>query len=54
MRTILSIVNLIFPQRKRNSVTLSEAIPFWFAVSSPLIGLALGVFGAWFVAWLTR
>jgi hypothetical protein len=52
MRTILSN-NLRFPQPKPNSLSLSEAIPFWFAVSSPLIGLALGVFGAWFVAWLT-
>jgi hypothetical protein len=54
MRTILlSIANLRFPQRRRDSLSLSEAIPFWFAVSSPLIGLALGFFGAWFVIWLT-
>jgi hypothetical protein len=53
MRTILSIANLLFPQRRRTSVPLSEAIPFWFAVSSPLIGLGLGVFGAWFVTLLT-
>ena len=53
MKTILSIANLIFPRRPRNSVPLSEAIPFWFAISSPLIGLALGVFGVWLVAHLT-
>jgi len=52
MRTILSN-NLRFPQRRHNSVPLSETIPFWFAVSSPLIGLALGFFGAWFATWLT-
>ena len=52
MKTILSN-NLIFPQGRANSFPLSEAIPFWFALSSPLIGLALGVFGVWVVAWLT-
>jgi len=52
METILSN-DVRFPQQRRNSLSLSEAIPFWFAISSPLIGLALGVFGAWFVAWLT-
>ena len=39
--------------RKHDSTTLREAIPFWFAVSSPLIGLAFGLFGAWLFAWLT-
>jgi hypothetical protein len=52
MKTILAN-NLRFPQRGSNSLSLSEAIPFWFAVSSPLIGLALGFFGAWFATWLT-
>jgi hypothetical protein len=28
-------------------------IPFYFAVSSPLIGVVIGLFGAWFVTWLT-
>jgi hypothetical protein len=39
--------------RKHDSTELREAIPFWFAVSSPLIGLTLGLFGAWLVAWLS-
>jgi len=39
--------------RRRNSLPLREAIPLWFAVSSPLIGLILGFLGAWFVTWLT-
>jgi len=38
--------------RRRNSPPLSEAISFWFAISSPLIGLVLGFLGAWFVTWL--
>jgi len=32
---------------------LREAIPLWFAMSSPLIGLIIGFLGAWFVTWLT-
>jgi ABC-type spermidine/putrescine transport system permease subunit I len=40
-------------KRKRESVLLSEVIPLWFAISSPLIGLVLGFLGAWFVTWLT-
>ena len=39
--------------RRRGSVLLREAIPFWFAISSPLIGLVVGFLGAWFVTWLT-
>jgi hypothetical protein len=39
--------------RRRDSLPLREAIPLWFAVSSPLIGLILGFLGAWFVTWLT-
>ena len=30
--------------------TLREAIPLWFAISSPLIGVILGFLGAWLVA----
>ena len=33
--------------------TLDEAISFWFAISSPLTGLFLGLLGAWFFTWLT-
>jgi len=39
--------------RKRDSLQLWEAIPLWFAISSPLIGLIIGFLGAWFVTWLT-
>jgi hypothetical protein len=34
-------------------VLLREAIPFWFAVSSPLLGVLFGLLGAWFVTWLS-
>jgi hypothetical protein len=33
--------------------SLREAIPFWFAISSPLTGLLVGFLGAWLVTWLT-
>jgi hypothetical protein len=49
--TFLRIANIVFCLRRRDS--LREAIPFWFAVSSPLIGLAIGFLGAWAVSWLT-
>jgi hypothetical protein len=32
---------------------LKELIPFWFAASSPLLGILLGLLGAWFVTWLS-
>ena len=35
------------------AIPLKEVIPFWFAVSSPLLGVLLGLLGAWFVAWLS-
>ena len=35
------------------TIPLREVIPFWFAVSSPLLGMLLGLLGAWFVAWLS-
>jgi hypothetical protein len=38
---------------RRDSLPLREAIPLWFAISSPLIGLIIGFLGAWFVTWLT-
>jgi hypothetical protein len=37
----------------RQPIPLREAIPFWFAVSSPLIGVLMGLLGAWFVTWLS-
>jgi len=36
----------------REAIPLREMIPFWFAVSSPLIGVIMGLLGAWFVTWL--
>ena len=39
--------------RRRDSLSLREAIPLWFAISSPLIGVMIGLLGAWFVTWLT-
>lgn len=39
--------------RRRETLRLREAIPLWFALSSPLIGLVIGFLGAWFVTWLT-
>jgi hypothetical protein len=39
--------------RRRDSLPLREAIPLWFAISSPLIGVVIGFLGAWFVTWLT-
>jgi hypothetical protein len=39
--------------RRRDLLPWREAIPLWFAVSSPLIGLIIGFLGAWFVNWLT-
>jgi hypothetical protein len=39
---------------RHHSLPLREAIPLWFAISSPLIGLIIGFLGAWFVTWLTR
>ena len=35
------------------AIPLKEMIPFWFAVSSPLLGALLGLLGAWFVTWLS-
>ena len=45
-----TVANGRFSMRKRNSFRLSEAIPFWFAVSSPVIGLVLGIFGAFLMS----
>ena len=39
--------------RRRAPFQLREAIPLWFALSSPLTGLIIGLLGAWFVTWLT-
>ncbi len=34
------------------TIPLKEVIPFWLAVSSPVLGMLLGLLGAWFVAWI--
>jgi hypothetical protein len=47
MRTIVQTANV-----DGETIPLKEVIPFWFAVSSPLVGAFLGLLGAWFVAWL--
>ena len=48
MKTTVQTANL-----DRVAIPLKEAIPFWFAVSSPLLGVLLGLLGAWFVTWLS-
>jgi hypothetical protein len=37
----------------RDAIQLRELLPFWFAVSSPIIGVLIGLLGAWFVTWLS-
>jgi hypothetical protein len=49
----ISIPHTPWHIRRRDSLPLREALPLWFAISSPLIGLILGFLGAWFVTWLT-
>jgi len=53
MKSGLQITNLRFDLRRRDSLPLREVIPFWFAISSPLIGVLLGFLGAWLVTLLT-
>jgi hypothetical protein len=48
MKTIVQTANV-----EGETIPLREVIPFWFAVSSPLLGMLLGLLGAWFVAWLS-
>ncbi len=47
MKTIVQTANV-----EGETIPLKDVIPFWFAVSSPLLGMLLGLLGAWFVAWL--
>jgi hypothetical protein len=46
MKAIVQTANI------EKNISLKELIPFWFAVSSPLLGMLLGLLGAWFVTWL--
>jgi hypothetical protein len=48
MKNIFQTANL-----KREALPLKEVLPFWFAVSSPFIGVLMGLLGAWVVAWFT-
>jgi hypothetical protein len=48
MKTIIQTANV-----DGKTIPLREVIPFWFAVSSPLLGMFLGLLGAWFVARLS-
>ena len=48
MKTIVQTANA-----EEETVPLKEVISFWFAVSSPLLGVLLGLMGAWFVTWLS-
>jgi hypothetical protein len=52
-RSTVAIPSTHWDLRRRDSLPLREAIPLWFAISSPLIGLIIGFLGAWFVTWLT-
>jgi hypothetical protein len=36
-----------------DAIAFRETIPFWFAMLSPLIGVLMGLLGAWFVAWIS-
>jgi hypothetical protein len=38
--------------RRRETIRLREVIPFWFAISSPLIGVLMGLLGAWLLSLL--
>ena len=48
MKTLVPTVNV-----EGETISLREVIPFWFAMSSPLLGMLLGLLGAWFVTWLS-
>jgi hypothetical protein len=48
MKAIIQTANI-----EGETIPLREVIPFWFAVFSPLLGMLLGLLGAWFVAWLS-
>jgi hypothetical protein len=48
MKTIVHTANI-----EEETIPLKELIPFWFAISSPLLGILLGLLGAWFVTLLS-
>jgi hypothetical protein len=51
--TLLPTADARWRLGRRAQLQLRETIPLWFALSSPLTGLVLGLLGAWFVTWLT-
>jgi hypothetical protein len=48
MKAIVQAANV-----EGETIPLKEVIPFCFAVSRPVLGLLLGLLGAWFVTWLS-
>jgi hypothetical protein len=48
MKAIVQTANVV-----GETIPLKEVIPFWFAVSSPLFGVLIGLLGAWFVTWVS-
>jgi len=48
MKAIVQTANV-----EGETILLKELIPFWFAVSSPLVGILLGLLGAWLITWLS-
>ena len=48
MKAIVQTANV-----EGETIPLKEVIPFSFTVSSPLLGMLLGLLGAWFVGWLS-
>jgi hypothetical protein len=52
-KKIMNVFTMKHASWRRNALPLREAIPLWFAISSPLIGVMIGLLGAWFVTWLT-
>ena len=48
MKAIVQTANV-----EEEAISLQELIPFWFAVSSPLVGILVGLLGAWFITWLS-
>jgi hypothetical protein len=52
-KNIMSVSTMKRATWRRRPLPLREAIPLWFAISSPLIGVMIGLLGAWFVTWLT-
>jgi hypothetical protein len=52
-KKIMSVSTIKRASWRRHALPLREAIPLWFAISGPLIGVMIGLLGAWFVTWLT-